>query len=132
MRALSDIQAYNNPALLAYFCHHHPGYDAQNARQLLSDLLGWMWLSEERKQRQRQTWLFGPLLELDKLWHSFLLHTRDYDAFCQHYFGYYFHHDIEPIGQERQQDPAELEDFLQDCFEHLGEEWVTRRFAEAL
>lgn len=123
---------WNNTVVLDYFCHHNPEYTAPEARQLFQDLLAWMWLTIHRKNRQKETWLFGPLLALDTLWHAFILHTRDYSAFCQTHFGHYFHHDVEPVGAEHQQSPEDLTDFLQDCFEFLGEDWINRYFAQAL
>ncbi|MGQ3891353.1 hypothetical protein [Legionella sp. CNM-4043-24] len=130
--SLEQIRAWPDSDVADYFCHHNPGYSKAEAQQLFKDLRAWMWLSFRRRQQQKDTWLFGPLLELDKLWHAFILHTREYSAFCQTHFGQYFHHDIETIGAEHQQDPEELSDFLHDCYEYLGEDWVNRYFAEAL
>lgn len=80
----------------------------------------------------KKTLLFGPLLEMDEMWHAFILHTEDYVAFSMQYFGGYVHHQIEPIGFEHHVQEEELQDFLQDCFLFLTPEWVTRRFAQAL
>ena len=33
-----------------------------------------------------------PSQVVDKLWHEFILHTRDYDAFCKEAFGRFLHH----------------------------------------
>jgi hypothetical protein len=128
---LSQLMTYENASVIDQFCHHYPEVTRQQAQQLFRDLLGWMWLSLHRKVSARQTWLFGPLLELDKVWHIFILHTRDYASFCATHFGQFFHHDFETIGQEYLQSPDELADFLRDCFEHLGEDWVNRHFSMA-
>ncbi|CDZ76930.1 hypothetical protein BN59_01209 [Legionella massiliensis] len=126
---LGELLAYQNEAILGYFCHKHPSYTEERAKQLFTDLMGWMWLNLHRQNNHRQTYLFGPLLALDELWHGFILHTRDYLAFCQHYFGEYFHHDVEPIGLEHELTTEELADFLNDCFEYLGTDWVNRYFS---
>ncbi len=37
----------------------------------------------------------GPLApseRIDEAWHHFILHTKDYDAFCRRYFGRFIHH----------------------------------------
>lgn len=125
---LSDLIQYKNERLIHYFCHHNPAVSKQEGKQLLRDLLAWMWLSAYRQTKQRATYFFGPLLKLDIFWHSFILHTRDYLSFCQHYFGEYIHHNVEAPGFEHQLTPEELSDFLNDCFEYLGEEWVNRYF----
>lgn len=91
-----------------------------------------MWLSEQRKEQGKKTYLFGPLLILDELWHAFILHTRDYVDFSLKYFGRYFHHEVEIPGQEHTLEEEEFRDFLEDCFTYLGSDWVERRFSEAL
>ena len=35
---------------------------------------------------------FRPKKDVDKVWHSHILHTREYSANCQDYFGYFLHH----------------------------------------
>ncbi len=128
---LSVVLSYRNPAIITYFCHHHPEFTIPQAEALFADLLGWMWLNKQRAQQGKKTYLFGPLLELDLLWHVFILHTQDYVHFSMQYFGAYFHHDVEPIGFEHMMEENELRDYLHDCFHYLGEEWVARRFTEA-
>lgn len=129
---LQSLLAYNNPTVVHYFSNRYPSYNHHASQVLFKDLLGWLWLNALRQERQQPTWFFGPLLPMDEMWHCFILHTRDYHAFCQHYFGDYFHHDIEPAGAEYQLNPEEIASFLEDCFEHLGDEWVNRNFHEAL
>lgn len=129
---LDDILTYQHDDLIGYFCHHHPSYSFLEAKELFSDLLAWMWLQQQRQSMGKKTYLFGPLLVLDDMWHVFILHTRDYMTFCERYFGEYFHHEIEPIGSEHQVEEDELTDFLEDCFNYLGASWVERRFHESL
>jgi hypothetical protein len=129
---LSVLLGYRNPTVIAYFCHSHPEYTVQEGQTLFADLLGWMWLNKHRATQGKKTHLFGPLLVLDELWHAFILHTQEYMNFSMQYFAAYFHHDIEPIGFEHQMQEDELRDYLQDCFNLLGEEWVMRRFTDAL
>lgn len=42
--------------------------------------------------------------EVDEVWHTFILFTRDYADFCQGVFGFYLHHQpgvpSEPLGKE--------------------------------
>ncbi|HAU1151783.1 TPA: hypothetical protein JBI12_07515 [Legionella pneumophila] len=126
---LSELLHYKNEKIVTHFCHSHPEYSIQEGLILFEDLLAWMWLNKQRNLRGKKTYLFGPLLILDEMWHSFILHTRDYVAFSMKYFGEYFHHDVEPSGFEHVLDEEELTDFLQDCFQYLNKEWVERRFS---
>lgn len=129
---LSDLLAYENEQIVRYFCHHYPAFSYEQAKQLFTDLLAWMWLNAYRRTSNRPSYLFGPLLSLDEMWHCFILHTRTYFSFCEHYFNDYFHHEIEPIGFEHQLSPDELADFLNDCFDHLDETWIYRYFTPIL
>ena len=129
--SLPLLLQYECPEVIAYFCHHQELPKAV-VEQRFKDLLAWFWLSEHRKQQGKKTALFGPLLPLDDLWHAFILHTRAYTHFSHQFFGDYYHHDIEPLGEEYSLSEADLRDLLQDCFEHLGKEWVERCFAGLL
>ncbi|WP_028388092.1 hypothetical protein [Legionella fairfieldensis] len=125
---LSDLLTYENEQVVLYYCQQHPTVSYEQGRQLLSDLLAWMWVNLHRQSNKRRTYLFGPLLTLDALWHCFILHTQDYVSFCEYYFEGYFHHHIEPRGYEHQLTAEELTDFLNDCFDYLGKDWVMRCF----
>lgn len=128
---LAELLRYGNTSVIHYFCHHHPEYSFEQGQVLFEDLLAWMWLNKQRNKAGKKTYLFGPLLVLDEMWHTFILHTRDYFDFSMCYFDSYFHHDIEPVGFEHMLDEEELNDFLEDCFIYLNQEWVERRFASA-
>lgn len=47
----------------------------------------------------------SPGKELDEMWHHFILHTRDYAAYCSRYLGGFIHHqpseDFMPHGRAR-------------------------------
>ncbi len=129
---LSELLAYKNQQVIQYYCHHHSDVTPEQANQLFTDLLAWLWLNVHRQLSERRTYLFGPLLLLDDMWHVFILHTRDYYSFSTRFFGAYVHHDIETPGAEHELSADELADFLHDCFEHLSEEWVLRYFSNFL
>jgi hypothetical protein len=128
---LSRLKNYINSAVIDYFCHHHPEFSEADGHQLFTDLLVWMWLKHQRAREGKATYLFGPLLILDEMWHVFILHTRDYMHFSLNYFGEYVHHEVEPIGLEHRVEEDELRDYLHDCFKYLDKSWVERRFAPA-
>lgn len=129
---LEQLLAYENKRVVHYFSYHHPHFSPEQSQQIFYDLLGWMWLNIYRQTKNKSTYLFGPLLVLDEAWHTFILHTEDYISFCEHYFGAYFHHHIEPLGYEHELSADELADFLSDAFEYLGQAWIERHFADML
>lgn len=126
--ALKALLDYRNDTVLCAFCVEQD-YSQTKGQQVFTDLLAWLWLNAYRQiYHQKMTYLFGPLLLLDKMWHTFILHTQDYYGFCLQYFKEYFHHHVEPVGHEYVLSPDELATFLHDAFEHLGEQWVHRQF----
>jgi hypothetical protein len=129
---ISTLLKYKNDSLIHYYCHHHSDITKSMANQYFVDLLAWLWLNAYRQHQKKRTYLFGPLLVLDELWHAFILHTRDYHEFCEAFFSSYIHHDIELPGQEHQLSAEEIEDFLEDSFNFLGEAWVLRYFSDLL
>ena len=38
----------------------------------------------------------APSKRVDRAWHEFVLHTRDYAAFCEERYGFFLHHDPHP------------------------------------
>lgn len=128
---LESVHLYKHEAVVRFFCAKHPQYSLEEGHVLFQDLLSWLWLNETRKKMNKDSYLFGPLLILDELWHVFILHTQDYMDFSLTYFGAYVHHQVEPVGQEHELSEEEFIDFIQDCFKYLGQNWVERRFSEA-
>ena len=41
--------------------------------------------------------MLSPSKSVDKAWHAFILHTRDYEAYCRERFGRVIHH--QPTGE---------------------------------
>src|SRR5690349_874928 len=118
---LTDVIKYQHEGVIKRFCYENPSYLPSQIQHDFHDLLAWLWLSVKRKQTGHKTYLFGPLKHLDNLWHTFILHTRDYHAFCMRFFGEYLHHEVEPPGEEFQMTQQTLESFLSDAYDHLGE-----------
>lgn len=60
------------------------------AEQLFSDLLKFLSLCVYRMEASSQPLV--PTKEIDNAWHHFLLFTKDYQLFCEKYFGAFVHH----------------------------------------
>lgn len=110
----------------------NPEYQHEEARQVFQDLLGWLWIGVHRIQRQLKSPMIEPLAKLDKFWHVFILHTRDYCDFCETFFQHYLHHEVKPEDLERSLTTEALADYLNDCYDFLGEGWVSRNFSRLL
>lgn len=62
---------------------------ANAAHSLFKDMLRFLYICGSRRARQHP---FYPPVLIDEAWHTFLLFTKEYDAFCRFYFGTFIHH----------------------------------------
>lgn len=73
--------------------------------------------------------------DIDDMWHTFLLFTRDYQSFCRDYLGnIFFHHEPALSKDNTSKDKYELEltRYLTYIYDHLGEETVKTWFKYAI
>jgi hypothetical protein len=72
--------------------------------------------------------------DIDNMWHTFLLFTRDYQEFCHIYLnGIFFHHDPFPGKDHSFSEESyklELNRYLSYIFENLGEDTLKKWFSE--
>jgi hypothetical protein len=86
--------SYSNDAVLARI-QEEEGVDRQTARAWFGEMLIFLDLCA------RSDKVLSPPPEVDKAWHAFLLHSRDYEAYCRERFGKAIYH--QPTGEA---DPA--------------------------
>ena len=98
---LDKLLAYKNEKILDRYRKDHPNNKC-GAEEALTELLKFFWLGEKLKKDK----MFSPddknlkfvcsihseMKEIDDMWHTFLLFTRDYADFSKKYFGSYIHH----------------------------------------
>ncbi len=126
---LKDLLVYDNNKVVSYFCRQYPSVDINEAAQIFKDLLGWLWISVYREGNGKITQFITPLNHLDTMWHVFILHTRDYFAFCDTYFSHYLHHEVESEDKQIEFSTDNLRELLSCCYDQLGEAWLKRNFA---
>lgn len=108
---------------------------------IFQELMKYIWLcvkhNEERIQcpnnpaLQFDCAIHEEMLDIDNMWHTFLLFTQDYYAFCNHYLqGKFFHHEPnlqkEIIFPEKYEN--ELNNYLSYICDHLGEKTLLNWF----
>src|SRR5918992_2704026 len=86
--------SYSNEAVVARI-QADAGVDRDTARAWFNEMLVFLDLAAGSKK------LISPPEPVDVAWHAFILHTRDYEAYCRERFGRVIHH--EPTGAP---DPA--------------------------
>lgn len=81
----------------------------EQAVKLFEDCSKFLWLSETEEKP------IAPSPKIDEAWHIFLLFTRDYQEFCQTYFGHFKHH--RPL---RSEDPTDDGAVMRRTFSAIG------------
>jgi hypothetical protein len=88
-RAPDAAPTYWNSAVVERI-QRDAGVDRDTAAALWAELLVFLDLVAESKE------FVSPPARLDVAWHAFILHTRDYEAYCRERYGRVIHH--EPTG----------------------------------
>jgi hypothetical protein len=125
--SLAEVLAFRHPAVIRRYCKDHGGSPAQ-AEEVFQEMLKWLYLGSRRLADNRATAgcvMTEEIEKLDWMWHTFLLFTRDYTAFCESYFGFFLHHvpadeDDEPASPEALR--GQLERQYAMVYDVLGEQ----------
>ena len=83
------VRGYVFPAALLESLNKHHSHLTEKDQFLVARALREFFLVRARTGNR----LIGmPSKVVDDLWHEFILHTQEYDRFCQGAFGHFFHH----------------------------------------
>jgi uncharacterized membrane protein YgcG len=95
-RSRSDREAptYSNEAVIKRI-EADAGVSRDTARTWFNEMILFLDMAADSKK------FISPPKAVDAAWHAFILHTRDYEAYCRDRFGRVIHH--EPTGAP---DPA--------------------------
>lgn len=96
--ALCTVLAHDNAAVRRKFRSLY-SLSEEESRAVFSEMLKWLWLCcskeharDEVVRTMRQFVIHESMVILDEMWHVFILHTREYEAFCMEHFGRFIHH----------------------------------------
>ena len=81
-----DLVAYRNDAVVERFARDQR-VDLGRARGVFEELKDFL-----RRAAASASPLEPPSEEVDGMWHTFLLFTREYATFCSRFFGKFIHH----------------------------------------
>jgi len=146
---LNEVLQYRNEELLARYRRDYPN-NKLAAEKALEEIIKFLWLGQKHRKDQLEQpdnenlqfpfLLHVEMTEIDDMWHSFLLFTKDYTDFCHQYFGGFIHHTptTEAEKAKRRNNQQEIDKFInQDTnrqlsyvYDHLGEETLRLWFAE--
>ena len=86
LKPLADILSYENDRVLARYSADY-GVSLDDAKRSFEALKGFMVICAVKP---------GPKVTsdpIDKMWHTFLLFTREYKVFCEEYLGRFIDHE---------------------------------------
>ena len=83
--APSTPPSYSNEAVIGRI-EREEGVDRDTARAWFDEMLVFLDMCAASDQ------VLSPSKDVDKAWHAFLLHTRDYESYCRQRFGRTIHH----------------------------------------
>lgn len=135
---LEELLSYKNHLVIKRFKRNHPALQDQ-AEFLFIDMLKYLWLSQKHQMDNIQYFLptmHKEMVAIDEMWHTFILITKDYAEFCNHFFGEFLHH-VPEVGEHSEHQPImdkerfekEFHLFLCYVYDNLGEETVRSWFA---
>ncbi len=140
---LNDILAYKNADILARFEIDYPQAKL-SAQDAFEELKKYIWLclkhrADKLNEPENALLNFScvmhhEMVEIDYMWHTFILFTQEYHDFCNNILkSGYFHHqpNVNMQAPAPSEDYAEeLERYLSYIYDNLGEETLTKWFPE--
>lgn len=136
---INDILVYKNQKVISRYKTDFPGSKLQ-PEEAFSELMKYIYLCHihainktlhpENESLQFSCVMHTEMSDIDNMWHTFLIFTKDYQEFCQNYLGSFFHH--EPLSDENDvlNDNYEIEltRYLSFIHDNLGEETLITWF----
>ena len=145
---LSTLLALSYPEILARYTVDYPD-NTLLAKEAFGELMKFLWLNAKHKadlaaapespELQFKSYMQPEFSEVDDMWHTFILFTRDYMDFGKTHFGHFIHH--QPTSEaEKQHFKENAESILNDEFakwlsyvyDNLGPETLQLWFKEYL
>lgn len=98
----AELREFEFPGVVqAVFEREHPYYTEEQRRIAFQGLREYFCLMFLEKAAGRKESLGMPSVLVDDAWHCFVLCTREYEAFCLHFFGAMVHHFPDPEVRAR-------------------------------
>lgn len=136
---LTDLLKYKNTWILDRYKKDYPN-NQLSAEEALTELLKYFWISNKHKLERTNNpneeflkfdcYVHPEMKQIDDMWHTFLLFTREYAEFCHQYFSVFLHHQPRVDNEKPNLDSFELEftRYLSYIYDHLGAETVYKWF----
>jgi len=90
---LKRLLKYKNKQVVERYCNTY-SKKKYYANKVFLELMKFFWLSQKTKLKKQYelVTIYPDMIHIDNMWHTFVLFTKDYQKFCNNYFGTYIHH----------------------------------------
>ncbi|MFY7786706.1 MAG: glycine-rich domain-containing protein [Thermoflexibacteraceae bacterium] len=137
---LDEVLQYQNENVTYRFMKAF-AVSEEEAEDIFTETKKWLWLCSQSLQDGVRLVVTDDIGVIDEMWHNFILFTKDYDYFCQHYFGEYIHHVPESKANQEataekneEENNAAMRNILEQMFgyiyDKLGEETLVKWYEE--
>jgi len=134
--SLDEVLAYRHPGVVRRYAKEQHA-SLVEAEEVFRETLKWLYLcycSTTAGPEGFGCAMTPELAQIDEMWHTFLLFTRDYAAFCERYCGFFLHHVPNEDEEESPEDPETVRALLERHFglvyDVLGEDTLTNWYEE--
>lgn len=139
---LTNLMKFKNNKIIARYHQDYP-HSKLSPEESWLELMRYIWLchkhwADKRRLPEDKALDFNCVIhsemqDIDNMWHTFLLFTRDYQQFCLECLGgVFFHH--EPQEQEEQMNEdmyeEELTRYLSYIYDNLGRDTLIKWFGD--
>lgn len=97
---LNTLEMYTSPEVILKYARDY-GLTESQAKMIFKETMKMLWLMVKHmlemevgcnKEIPEAFNVHKPMDPLDKMWHEFILFTKEYHQFCEAFFGCYLHH----------------------------------------
>lgn len=133
-----DVIYYQNKNVIARYCKEY-NKSEEFANEVFFDLMKWLYVAKKCRDEGFGAQITSSLYEIDNMWHTFILFTRDYAQFCETYFNKFMHHEPNTSTNDEPRimsvnDKIELKRYLDILVNEFGEKtmnvwYVDKKYA---
>ncbi len=134
MRAiLNNVIKFTNQNIVNRFSKENPDISLEDCQKIFIETLKWLWLCNESyydNANKMHLFIYDDSLIIDKMWHNFILFTKEYHSFCHEYFGRFIHHSPNSDESDNPNFDNDLTNMYSYIYDKLGEDTLNLWFRE--
>ena len=130
---LNTVITFKNINIINRFSKENPNISIENCQKIFTETLKWLWLCNESYYDNVEKiflFIYDDSLIIDKMWHNFILFTKEYQNFCLENFGRFIQHSPNNDEDENTDFDRDLSNMYSYIYDKLGEDTLNLWFRE--